>query len=127
MTEVMVVDSKPRSTGRLMIVWLARIVVALLFLYVGLDKFAGGRVWVRIFDTIGVGQWFRYLTGLLQVSGAILVLVPRAFRLGITLLASTMLGACIAWLTVLHGPQSAVIPGTLLVLLVAIGLFSRQA
>src|SRR2546430_2861644 len=33
--------------------------------------------WVRIFDRIGLGQWFRYFTGALQVTGALLVLIPR--------------------------------------------------
>jgi putative oxidoreductase len=129
MTHVTVVDPdtpNTRSVAALIAMCLPRIIVALLFLYVGLDKFAGTRVWVRIFDTIGIGQWLRYLTGFLQIGGAILVLVPRTFRVGIALLACTMLGACIAWLTVLHAPQSAVIPGTLLLILVAVGLVGRS-
>ena len=30
---------------------------------------------VEMFDKIGLGQWFRYLTGGLEVTGAILLLV----------------------------------------------------
>ena len=35
---------------------------------------------VEMFDKIGVGQWFRYVTGLIEVGGAILMLVPGMAR-----------------------------------------------
>ena len=108
MLETTTVDSKPGLPGKLLFLWLLRVLVSACFLYVGLDKFAGGRVWVRIFDTIGVGQWFRYLTGALQLAGAILVVLPRTFLAGIGLLACTMAGACIAWLTVLNQPMNMI-------------------
>jgi uncharacterized membrane protein len=31
---------------------------------------------VGLFDAIGIGQWFRYLTGGLEVLGAVALLVP---------------------------------------------------
>lgn len=33
------------------------------------SKLAGAPAMVGLFDTIGIGQWFRYLTGSLEVSG----------------------------------------------------------
>jgi len=124
MTETLVAESGATpSKAAIALLWTLRIAVCLLFLYVGYDKFAGGRVWVRIFEMIGVGQWFRYVTGALQVAGAILVVIPRGFLLGIAILACTMAGACIAWLTVLHAPMTMVIPATLFVLLLAVGAF----
>jgi uncharacterized membrane protein YphA (DoxX/SURF4 family) len=60
---------------------------------------------VGLFDAIGIGQWFRYLTGSLEVSGAVLLLAPGASGLGAALLIPVMLGAIATHLVVLHnGP-----------------------
>jgi uncharacterized membrane protein YphA (DoxX/SURF4 family) len=64
--------------------WLVRVVVALLFISVGAAKFRQRSPWVEIFDQIGFGVWFRYFTGTLQIAGAVLVLIPRTFPVGIT-------------------------------------------
>lgn len=32
---------------------------------------------VELFNEIGLGQWFRYLTGGLEVVGAVALLIPR--------------------------------------------------
>src|SRR5215471_6069039 len=78
--------------------WLIRAGVALLFILVGQSKFATRSQWVAIFDQIGFGQWFRYLTGTLQVAGGLIMLIPRTFVYGIIVLASTMIGAIAAWI-----------------------------
>jgi len=100
--------------------WLPRIAVAMVFISVGSSKF-GDPMWVRLFGRIGLGQWFRDLTGVMQIAGGVLVLIPRTALLGIALAACTMLGASIAWLTVLHAPWNAPIPGAMFGILVAIG------
>lgn len=127
MIDTTVIERKRRLTAAIVLLWLFRIVVALLFLYIGFDKLSGRRVWVRMFDTIGIGQWFRYLTGTLQMAGAALVLAPRTFLIGIAVLACTMAGACVAWLTVLNSPVNVIIPGTLLVFLLAVGVFGWRS
>jgi uncharacterized membrane protein len=101
--------------------WLPRIAVALAFFFIGKDKFAAHSMWIRIFDQIGFGQWFRYVTGALQMGGAVLVMIPRTFRVGILMIACTLLGAVLAWLFLLHAPGNAVIPGLLLVAVLAVG------
>jgi putative oxidoreductase len=101
-------------------VWLPRLAVALIFVSVGWSKFRDP-MWVRLFGQIGLGQWFRYLTGVMQIAGGVLVLIPRTALAGIALAACTMLGASIAWLTVLQAPFNAPIPAALLAALVAIG------
>ena len=40
-----------------------QILLAAVFLFEGIDKFSERRLWLRIFDEIGFGQWFRYFTG----------------------------------------------------------------
>ncbi len=109
----------PNRTG-LLITWLPKVTVGLVFVAVGTSKFRDP-MWVRLFAQIGFGQWFRYLTGVMQICGAALVLIPRLSLAGIALLACTMAGAVVAWLTVLHAPFNALIPGVLLGALIAIG------
>src|ERR671930_2713368 len=114
------VEPVPSRLG-LLSTWLPRVAVALVFVSVGSSKFTDP-MWVRLFGQIGLGQWFRYLTGVMQIAGGVLVLIPRTSLAGIVLAACTMLGASIAWLTVLHAPWNAPIPGALLAMLVAVGV-----
>ena len=101
--------------------WLPRIGVAVACLAIGYQKFGEHSSWVRVFDRIGFGQWFRCLTGALQVGGALLVLIPRTLLVGILMLACTMFGAMLVWIFIVHAPFNAFIPGTLLVILLAVG------
>jgi uncharacterized membrane protein YphA (DoxX/SURF4 family) len=114
------VEPLPDRLG-LLRTWLPRLAIALVFVSVGSSKFQDP-MWVRLFGQIGLGQWFRYLTGVMQIAGGLLVLIPRTALAGIGLTACTMLGASIAWLTVLHAPWNAPIPGAMFAILVAIGV-----
>lgn len=107
--------------------WLLRVLVALYFLNVGTRKLVGATMWVTIFEQIGAGQGFRYLTGLLQVSGAVLLLIPRTFPVGAGVLACTMVGAMMTWIFVLHEPRSAMLPGIVLAILTAMILAVRRS
>jgi len=115
----LLVEDRPQRIDVLMM-WLPRIAVTLAFLGFGWQKFAGDRMWIRVFDQIGFGQWFRYFTGTMQVAGALLVLVPRTFLLGMAVLACTMVGAMTFWIAVARQPFAAIIPGFVLVALVAV-------
>jgi len=101
--------------------WLPRVAVALLFFFVGKSKFGAHSSWIKTFEQIGFGQWFRYLTGIIQMLGAIAVLIPRIFPWGIVMLACTMLGAILAWIFLLGVPFNAIFPAALLIALVVIG------
>src|SRR5215831_15110004 len=68
---------KPPSRIDVLKKWMLRAVVALLFICVGSNKFAARSPWIQIFAQIGFGQWFRYFTGVLQIAGGLLVLIPR--------------------------------------------------
>jgi putative oxidoreductase len=57
--------------------WLLRGLVALAFLAAGGSKLVAAPAMVAMFAAIGVGQWFRLLTGTLEVAGAIGLLLPR--------------------------------------------------
>jgi uncharacterized membrane protein YphA (DoxX/SURF4 family) len=95
--------------------WVLRGGVALAFLLFGLDKFPSGpnEQWVRFFDQVGVGQWFRYCTGIVEIAGALLILIPKSARIGLLLLAATMAVASLIHIFVIHHPGNAVITGGL--------------
>jgi putative oxidoreductase len=93
------------STGKIMNVglWILQIGAAGMFLMVGFFKLSGDPRMVGLFDAIGVGQWFRYVTGSLEVLGAVLLLIPRLSGLGALLLVGAMLGAVATHLFVVDG------------------------
>ena len=65
---------------------------------------------VELFARLGAGQWIRYLTGALEVLGAVGLLVPRATFYGAVLLATMMVGAIVPHLALLGGnPTPAVV------------------
>ena len=51
---------------------------------------------VDLFAAIGFGQWFRYLTGAIEISAAVALLIPSAAPFGAILLLPTMIGAVVA-------------------------------
>lgn len=73
--------------------WVLRVALALQFLGAGVVKLIGDPAMVDMFATIGAGQWLRYLVGVLEVSGALGLLVPRLAALAALGLAGLMLGA----------------------------------
>lgn len=90
--------------------------VSLAFLAAGLAKLAGVEMMVATFEAVGIGQWFRYVTGLIEVGSAILLWVPGLQFIGAALLVATMIGAVLAHLLIL-GPSA--VPALVLGLLAA--------
>ncbi|CAN7661344.1 DoxX family protein [Variovorax sp. LjRoot290] len=104
----------PVSPTQRRIVWGVRILLALAFGPAGLSKLAGVPQMVQVFDAIGFGQWFRYLTGAVEVVGAVLLLVPATGFFGGLLLAATMVGAVATHVVLIGGnPAPAVVLGAL--------------
>lgn len=103
------------------VIWTLRILLAVLFLYQGIDKFSERRLWLRIFEEIGFGQWFRYFTGVVEISGGLMLLIPKATLVGVGLLICTMIGALLVHVLVIGvGPQTVFV-GVLLLMLCTIG------
>jgi len=82
--------------------WLLKIFLAALFLVTGGAKLVGLPAVIDVFERVGLGQWFRYLTALLELGGAALLLWPSTTAFGALLLALVSVGAFLAQLLVLH-------------------------
>jgi uncharacterized membrane protein YphA (DoxX/SURF4 family) len=90
--------------------WILCVLLAFVFLVVGGMKLVGKPITVQEFEQVGLGQWFRYFTGALEVTGAVCLLVPKLSRWGALLLVIVMIGALVAHFTVLHvSPMAAIV------------------
>jgi DoxX-like family len=67
---------------------------------------------VETFEKVGVGQWFRYVTGAIEIGSAVLLLIPRLTAVGAALLFCTMAGAVLSHRLLLGGsPVPALVLG----------------
>ena len=108
--------------------WALQVFLALMFLYSGASKFSPHDIfWIELFAKIGMGQWFRYFTGGLELICAVLLLIPGSSAIAAALLACTMAGAILAHLFILRDGYAAIFPALPLMLLVAIAWKRRLA
>ena len=99
------------SRGRV-VLWAGQFVIAAAFLMAGGSKFAGVPAMVAMFDAVGIGQWFRYVTATIEVGSAIALLVPTLAPYGALALAATMTGAVLTHLFIVGGsPLPALVLG----------------
>ncbi|WP_149195724.1 DoxX family protein [Luteimonas suaedae] len=98
------------STMQRRIVWGVRILLALAFTAAGAAKLAGAPDMVQLFDAVGFGQWFRYVTGAIEVLGAVLLIIPSKGFYGAALLTATMIGGTATHLFLIGGnPVPAIV------------------
>jgi uncharacterized membrane protein YphA (DoxX/SURF4 family) len=96
------------------LLWCIQAFLALVFVGASWAKLIGKPEMVALFTAVGSEQWFRYVTGILELTGAVLIMVPTTTRIGAALLAAIMLGALTAHLFILNVPPTT--PGVLLLL-----------
>lgn len=106
------------------VTWVLQLLAAAAFLAAAAAKLAGVPMMVELFDQIGLGQWFRYVTAAVEITGGVALLVPRTAPWGAVLLAATMVCAVITHLFVVHtSPVGAVV---LLAVVIAIAWLRRD-
>jgi putative oxidoreductase len=105
--------------------WILQILLAAAFLFSALAKLSGQPMMVDEFARLGVGQWFRYFTGGVELCAAALLATPSMASLGALLAVCTMLGAITAHLIRLGGSPAAAIVLLLLGLVIAGGRQQR--
>jgi putative oxidoreductase len=85
------------------VLWGVQVLGAILFLITGFAKLSGDEQMIQTFDAVGIGQWFRYVTGLIEFASAILLLIPALSGIGALLLVPTMIGAILTHLLIIGG------------------------
>ncbi|MFJ5229504.1 DoxX family protein [Kitasatospora sp. NPDC088391] len=106
------VDSTAVSTAKpgkaaVRTVWALRVLLALFFaLASALPKLLALPAATTVFDAIGVGHWFMYLTGLVELAGAVGLLVRRLAGPAATGLIVFLLFAFVTQLTAMHGENA---------------------
>ena len=116
-------NTKPESKAANITLWILQVLAAVAFLAAGSAKLTGQPMMVQTFAKIGIGQWFRYLTGGIEVISAILMLIPRTVPIGAGLLVATMVGAVTTHLLIIGGNPA---PPAVLLLIVAIIALGRR-
>lgn len=101
-----------------------RALLTLAFGAAGIAKLMGADMMVHTFDIIGVGQWFRYVTGLIEVGSAVALWLPGLTAYAAGLLVCTMIGAILAH-AVFLGLATA-LPAVVLGLLAAATLWANR-
>jgi putative oxidoreductase len=96
-----------------------QVILAAAFLAAGSAKLASVPFMVELFDQIGIGQWFRVVTGVVEVAGAVALLVPGLASIGALWLGFTMVCAVATHVFILHNsPVAAIVLGLLNALVV---------
>ena len=104
--------------------WIARILVALVFITAGSRKLMGGEGVEEIFQHWGFPDKFYYFIGAVEVLGGIGLLTPRLAGYAAVLLFGNMTGAIITHLT--HNEAERLPLPVLLLILLAIVAYAKR-
>jgi putative oxidoreductase len=122
-TVVALSEASHPSKALHMTLWIVQLLTAAVLVIAGGTKLAGADMQIALFEKVGLGQWFRYFTGGLEVLCAILLLVPKTAAIGAAILATTMVGAIATHLFIIGGsPVPAIV---LLLMTLAVAWYRR--
>lgn len=105
------------------VLWVVQVLLAAYFVYSAFGLF--GDDFVKKFDEIGFGHWLRYLTGGLELAGALGLLIPRLCGLAALGLVGVMVGAVGTELFLL-AKGDAFLPAALGLLAAVVAWFRRD-
>jgi putative oxidoreductase len=112
-----------RGTVATVALWTVQVVLAAFFIFASAPKLLGDPATVAAFDSIGFGDWFRYLTGACELAGAIGLLIPALSGLAALGLVGVMVGATLTNLFLM--PGMAPVAVVTVVLGVVFGLIAK--
>ena len=92
-----------------------RVLLIASFLMAAFGKFTSAPEAVAMFDALGLGLWLMYVTGAMELTGALLLAMRRTRLLGVALLSCVLIGATASHLGPV--PGNPLVPATMLVLL----------
>ena len=103
--------------------WALQVVVAAVFFAAGTAKLAAVPFEVQSFAQIGLGQWFRIATGMVQIVGAFALVYPGLASIGGLWLGFNMFCAIVVCVALLHTNPA---PAIILMLLNALIVYLRR-
>ena len=103
--------------------WTLQVILSAAFLAAGSAKLAGVPDMVELFGQIGLGQWFRVATGVVEVTGAVALILPGLASIGALWLGFTMVCAVATHVFVLH---TSPVPASVLGVLNAVVVYLRR-
>jgi uncharacterized membrane protein YphA (DoxX/SURF4 family) len=118
------VIAQPGTRAPVIVAWVLQGLLALIYFAAAGAKLSGVPMMVDVFEQIGFGQWFRFVTAFVEIGGAVAMLVPGLAGPASLWLGCTMIGAIIAHLTVLHTPAGP--PAVLLLLNLIVAWLRRN-
>jgi len=99
--------------------------LSVIFIVAGTVKLAGIPFMVSLFGQLGLGQWLRYVTGLVELSGGLALVSGRQQYLAALALAVIMVGATDASIVVFD--RSPIPPFLTLLALLAVAWLRRPS
>lgn len=97
-----------RGRGRHIALWVLQAVLGLFFVLASaLPKLMGTSVAAESFEEIGLGMWFMYAVGLLELAGGLALLTPWLPGLSALCLIALLIGAFTTQMTVFDGENAA--------------------
>jgi putative oxidoreductase len=107
------------SAAKHVALWVLKVLLAAVFVLVGIQKLIGGEAWVRVFAMAGYPEWFRTVVGVIETVGGLALLIPSLAAYAAIALAVVMFGATFTQL-VSGGGTEALASFALLVALIIV-------
>jgi putative oxidoreductase len=101
--------------------WVVQILGAVLFFISGSAKLSGDEEIIQTCAAAGIGQWFRYATGIIDVASAILFLIPALAGMGALLVVPMMMGAIVTHVVTTDGKPALPIALLIIASIVVLG------
>ncbi|GGD79560.1 DoxX family protein [Paenibacillus nasutitermitis] len=102
----------------------------LYYVFSGSAKIAGVKYWVDIFDNLRMPQWFRVITGIVQLVGAVVLVRgywdADVIAWGAIWLGITMIGALLAHLRVKDSLGKTMPPVVFLLLIIVLTIMNAD-
>lgn len=110
---------QPRRSADAIVVWILSVILAAVFATTGIAKLIGAEpIGLQAAAMNGFPQWIRMVVGVVEVGGAVMLLLPPVAAIGAALLALLMIPATITqWIS---GEPGVFVPIVLLVLLLLV-------
>lgn len=115
----------PRRKGVSIAVWVVQVLLAAFMIFAAFGKLTQPSI--DMYALIGFGDWFRYLTLVCELAGAIGLLLPRLCSLAAAGLTCVMIGATLTNLFLLPNAASAAIMTVVLGIIFALISWYRRS